>query len=247
MANLTRSVKRINAKARDDLRQLINRSDFGTMASGWPNSRILEKETMATSEPRSTKPSLLLRIRDAQDSSSWGEFVDIYGPLIRSYCLRRGLQEADAADVSQEVLAQVARSIGAFEYQPGRGRFRDWLGTVTRNKMARFFEVKGRDVQRVGGHEPAADVAAEGDDPEWSAEFHTRILESALVRIRDDFEIKSWDAFERIWCKDIPAPQVALHLGMTIDAVYAAKSRILRRLREEVLALADDLPNAIPA
>ena len=79
---------------------------------------------MPMSDSRATKPSLLLRIRDAGDSSSWGEFAAIYGPIIRGYCLRRGLQEADTADVSQEVLAQVMRSIGSFEYEPGRGRFR---------------------------------------------------------------------------------------------------------------------------
>jgi RNA polymerase sigma-70 factor (ECF subfamily) len=198
------------------------------------------------SDSRATKPSLLLRIRDAGDSSSWGEFADIYGPIIRGYCRRRGLQEADAADVGQEVLAQVARSIGSFEYQPGRGRFRDWLGTVTRNKIVRFLEVKVRELRGMS-EVSAADFATEGEDPEWSAEFHTRILNAALMRIRDDFEVKSWDAFERLWGKDTPAPEVAQSLGMTIDAVYAAKSRILRRLREEVLALADDLPSVIPA
>ena len=72
-------------------------------------------------DPRATKPSLLLRIRDAGDSASWNEFAEIYGPVIRSYCRRRGLQPTDADDVVQEILAQVARSIGTFEYEPGAG------------------------------------------------------------------------------------------------------------------------------
>ncbi len=200
---------------------------------------------MPASDSRATKPSLLLRIRDAGDGAAWGEFADLYGPIIRGYCRRRGLQEADAADVGQEVLAQVSRAIGAFEYEPVRGRFRDWLGTVTRNKIARFFEVRGREDAAAGGG--SADlVEAIAEDPEWSAEFHARILEAALARIRHDFEPATWTAFERLWAGDHRAPDVARDLGLTIDAVYAAKSRILRRLREEVLALADDLPCALP-
>jgi RNA polymerase sigma factor (sigma-70 family) len=197
---------------------------------------------MRKPEPRDTRPSLLLRIRDANDSDSWADFATIYGPVIRGYCRLRGLQEADADDVSQEVLAQVARSIDSFDYEPGRGRFRDWLGVLTRNKIVRFLEVKGRGVPGAGLDFSTVPLSSPGEDPEWLAEFHARVLEAALVRIRDDFEPGTWDAFERIWGGDRPAPEVARALGMTIDAVYAAKSRVLRRLRNEVLAVADDLP-----
>lgn len=196
---------------------------------------------MPASDPHATRPSLLLRLRDAGDSGSWDEFAAVYGPVIRGYCRRRGLQEADADDVGQEVLAQVARAIHSFEYQPARGRFRDWLGTVTRNKIARFLEVRGRG-GRAAPACPADELATRGDDPAWSAEFHARVLEVALGRIRGAFEATTWEAFERIWGQGRRAPEVAGELGLTIDAAYAAKSRVLRRLREEVLALADDLP-----
>lgn len=202
-----------------------------------------EIEAISTLDARATKPSLLLRIRDAGDSTSWNEFAQIYGPVIRSYCRRRGLQPTDADDVVQEILAQVARSIGTFEYEPQRGRFRDWLGIVTRNKITRFFESKGREGSTIGNFK-SAQLEASSEDPEWSANLHACILEVALVRIRVGFEPSTWDAFERIWCVGLPAPEVARTLGMTIDAVYAAKSRVLRRLREEVLSLADDLPLA---
>jgi RNA polymerase sigma factor (sigma-70 family) len=195
-------------------------------------------------DPRATRPSLLLRIRDANDSDSWADFVTVYGPLIRGYCRLRGLQEADADDVSQEVLTQVARSIGSFDYEPGRGRFRDWLGAVTRNKIIRFLEIKGRGGPAAGLEFASVQLSSAGEDPEWLAEFHAPVLEAALVRIRDGFEAATWDAFERIWGGDHSAREVAQSLGMTIDAVYAAKSRVLRRLREEVLSLADDLPSA---
>jgi hypothetical protein len=106
----------------------------GKMTSLGASSSTLIGITMTSEpEPGPTQPSLLLRIRDAFDAESWRTFVSIYAPLIYRSCRRRGLQDADAADVGQEVLAQVARSIREFEYQPGRGRFRDWLGSVVRN------------------------------------------------------------------------------------------------------------------
>ena len=190
-------------------------------------------------DSRATKPSLLLRIRDADDSASWNEFAEFYGPVIRSYCHRRGLQPTDADDVVQETLLQVARSIGTFDYDATRGRFRDWLGTVVRNKITRFFESKSRQVSTIG-NDQSAQLEASAEDPEWTANIHARILEVALLRIRVDFEPSTWDAFERLWCLGCPAPEVARTLGMTIDTVYAAKSRVLRRLRAEILLLADD-------
>ncbi len=194
---------------------------------------------MPSSDSLATKPSLLLRLRDARDALSWSEFAAIYGPIIRGYCRRRGLQEADAADIGQDVLAQVAQSVRSFEYQPARGRFRDWLGTVTRNKIARFHEVQGRAARAAVATERPLAIA---EDPEWSAEFHARILDAALARIRVEFEAATWNAFDRVWGGDHAATEVARDLGMSLDAVYSAKSRVLRRLREEVLALADDLP-----
>ena len=190
-------------------------------------------------DSRATKPSLLLRIRDAADTSAWDEFTHLYGPIIRGYCLRRGLQEADAADICQEVLAQVAHVINTFDYEPSRGRFRDWLGTVTRNKISRFFQVNHRQARAVGGEDSLAALKANCEDHEWSAEFHARILEAALERIRGDFEASSWQVFEQVWGDDRAPLEVAREMRMTIDAVYAAKSRVLRRLREEVLNLAD--------
>ena len=121
---------------------------FGKMTSFRARSSLLMGMMMMREpEPGPTQPSLLLRIRDASDAESWRTFVSIYAPLIYRSCRRRGLQDADAADVGQEVLAQVARSIREFEYQPGRGRFRDWLGAVVKNKVGRFLENEVRGVR----------------------------------------------------------------------------------------------------
>src|SRR5215469_12699738 len=82
-----------------------------------------------------TRASLLLRLRDAQDRDAWREFVDLYAPLVYGYARKQGLQDADAADLGQEVLAAVAGAVGRLEYDPGRGSFRNWLFTLVRRKL----------------------------------------------------------------------------------------------------------------
>ena len=90
-----------------------------------------------------TRPSLLLRLRDPKDDEAWQTFLETYTPLVCAYCRRRGVQASDVADVTQEVMAQVMRSISDFSYQAERGRFRDWLGTITRTKLLRFSRSTG--------------------------------------------------------------------------------------------------------
>lgn len=191
-----------------------------------------------------TRPSLLVRLRDAGDGDSWRTFVDIYAPLIYRWCRRHGPQDADAADLTQDVLAEVVRCIRSFEYQPQRGRFRDWLGTVTRRRLGRFFERSGR--ATAGGDALAQCSAAAPPDAEWTAEFNAHILRIALDRIRPHFEAATWRAFELAWIENRSALETADVLGLPIEKVYVAKSRILKRLEEEVLALAEDLPQFVP-
>src|SRR5687768_13184788 len=97
-----------------------------------------------------TRPTLLLRVRDADDSAAWSQFIDIYTPLIFGFCRKRGLQDADAADLAQEVMRAVSRAIGKFEYQPEQGTFRSWLFTITRNKFNNFLDRRRRQPQGTG-------------------------------------------------------------------------------------------------
>jgi RNA polymerase sigma factor (sigma-70 family) len=194
--------------------------------------------------PRATRPSLLIRIRDPQDRDAWEVFVDTYVPLIYGYARRVGLQDADAADISQEVLSEVARCIRSFEYQPDRGRFRDWLGTLVRRKVSRFLKKKAR--------EPSAAAAGQAFEPEpgpadagWTDAFNARILAAALDRARPHFEPATWRAFERVWLEDRRAGDVAAELELPIEKVYTAKSRVLKRLEEEVRILAEDVPELV--
>ncbi len=87
-----------------------------------------------------TRPSLLIRLRDVADADAWRTFVATYAPLVHRFGRRQGLQDADAADLTQDVLGEVCRAIRSFEYEPARGRFRDWLLVITRRRSARFQE-----------------------------------------------------------------------------------------------------------
>src|SRR3954452_21808877 len=100
---------------------------------------IYTRELLMT-QSDATRPSLLVRIRDARDREAWGQFVEIYAPLVYDLARRRGLQDADAADLTQEVLRSVSSAIGRLDYDPARGTFRGWLFTVTRNAINTFLE-----------------------------------------------------------------------------------------------------------
>jgi RNA polymerase sigma factor (sigma-70 family) len=191
-----------------------------------------------------TRPSLLLRLRDPGDSEAWRVFVETYTPLVYAYCRRRGLQDSDVSDVTQEVMSQVLRSIGGFLYQPERGRFRDWLGTVTRTKILRFLRRDARAGK--AGDATAEELLRQIEDPEsdtlWAEAFQSRLLDVALRRARPDFEESTWALFERAWVGGEPAPVVAREMRVPVEAVYVAKSRVLKRLRIEVETLAEDYP-----
>ena len=191
-----------------------------------------------------THPSLLLRIRDAQDAASWRTFVDTYAPLVYPFGRQRGLQDADA-DLAQEVMVEAARCLRTFAYQPERGRFRDWLGTLTRRKLSRFF-ARQRRPETEAVEEIAVEPGSSPPDPEWVDEFNARVLRVALDRIRPHFEAPTWRAFERVWLDNQPAAVVAGELATPLETIYLAKSRVLKRLREEVQMLADDIPHCIP-
>jgi RNA polymerase sigma factor (sigma-70 family) len=195
-----------------------------------------------------TRPSLLRRICDPGDTRAWQTFVDVYGPLIYRHARGRGLQDADAAEVTQEVLLQVNRSIQTFEYRPEQARFRDWLGTVTENKIRSFCTRQAGTVRaegETGTGAALAGLAAVARDTSWEEAFQDHLLQVALARARPHFEEPTWRAFERVWRDQCPEAEVARELGQRINWVYLAKSRVLKRLRREVKELAEDMPHLL--
>jgi RNA polymerase sigma factor (sigma-70 family) len=195
--------------------------------------------------PQSTRPSLLMRIRDPRDSEAWQTFVDTYLLMIYRFGRRMNLQDADAADVSQEVLSEVARCIRTFEYQPEKGRFRDWLGTLVRRKVTHFLKKNNRGLGVEASDQPDELESVQADS-EWTEEFNTQILTAAIERARPNFAPSTWRAFERVWLENQRASDVAAELQIPIEMVYTAKSRALKRLEDEVRILAEDVPMLSP-
>jgi RNA polymerase sigma-70 factor (ECF subfamily) len=190
-----------------------------------------------------TRPSLLLRIRDPRDVEAWQTFVEVYGRLVYRHCCGKGLRHQDAENVTQEVFAQVSQSIRAFDYRPDLGRFRAWLGTVTRHEIQRFLKKEARAVH--AGEDPAGDgvlgnAVAREEDTNWDEAFQAHVLATALARCRPHFTDQTWRAFELAWLEKRPPAEVARELNWRIDKVYVAKSRVLDRLEQKVRELADD-------
>src|SRR6266545_4468816 len=112
-----------------------------------------------------TRPSLLLRLRDVEDSEAWREFVQLYTPLVFVHCTRYGLQEADAADVAQEVMRVAAQAMPEFQYDAQRGKFHGWLLQTTRHRLHKFFARQQRApqsasdtaIERFADQAPSAD------------------------------------------------------------------------------------------
>ncbi|MFN4257655.1 MAG: RNA polymerase sigma factor [Gemmataceae bacterium] len=196
-------------------------------------------------EPLSVTSTSLLRCVQANDPAAWQRIVSLYSPLIFHWCQRAGLQAADAADVSQEVFRAVAHAIGAFRRDRPGDSFRGWLRVITRNKLRDWARQRQLEVPAVGGAELLDLLGHQDDnakptaDPADVAEDSQLLLRRALELIQAEFEERRWQAFWRVTIEDQSPDQVALDLGMTANAVYLAKSRILRRLREEFVELLD--------
>lgn len=197
---------------------------------------------------QATRASLLLRLRDPRNEEAWEQFVAIYTPLIYWFCCRRGLQEADAADVCQEVMRTAARSMANFEYDPQRGKFRNWLLTVVRSKMNNLLASRQRQPEPSGQstiQELVEQSAPPVDQSDWDVEYHRSVFQWAADRIRPSFQEATWQAFWRTCVEEQDGQAVAQSLGMSVGAVYVAKSRVLARLREEIQSVdGDDSPFA---
>jgi RNA polymerase sigma-70 factor (ECF subfamily) len=191
--------------------------------------------------PDATRPSLLVRIRDARDRDAWGEFVEIYAPLVYDMARRRGLQDADAADLTQDVLRSVSGAIGRLDYDPKKGSFRSWLFTVTRNALNTFFELQRRTPR--GSGDMAVQSWLEGQpspDEEsalWDREYQQRLLTHAAEAVRPFFEDGTWQAFWQTAVLGKPGKDVAAGLGISVGAVYIAKSRVIARIKERIREL----------
>jgi RNA polymerase sigma-70 factor (ECF subfamily) len=185
-----------------------------------------------------TSVTLLDKVRQPTNQEAWQRFVSLYTPLLYGCASRLGLPEPDTADLVQEVFAMLLGKLCDFRYDPQRS-FRAWLRTVLHNKWREL--KRGRVPEPVDPQQGVlADLAeAESDDGLDEAEYRQQLVARGLELVRGDFEGATWTAWSEYAVAGRPAAEVARELGLSTHAVYLAKARVLRRLREELAGLLD--------
>ena len=188
-----------------------------------------------------TRQSLLIRVRDPSDSNAWSEFVELYGPLVYQFGRKRGLQDADAADLTQIVFQAISGQIRRLDYDPQLGSFRGWLFGVVRNQFYKLHSPQNKNRSLLGNSDTGSqDLLAEqparhsNEERLWQEEYERRLFLYASAKVQECFEASSWKAFWQTAVEGRDAKTVAAELQMSMGAVYTAKCRVLERIKREV-------------
>ncbi len=188
----------------------------------------------SSAAPSSTSSSLLAGLK-SRDPEAWRRLARLYGPLVYRWCRRVGLQVKDAEDVAQEVFLTVSVRIADFRREREGDTFRGWLWTITRNKLGDWMRRQREREQAAGGRDAQRQLlelpAADSSEPAETGESR-RLYQRALDLIHAEFEEITWQAFWRVTVDGHNPADVAGDLGLSRNAIYIAKSRVLRRLRE---------------
>lgn len=184
-----------------------------------------------------TRSTLLAGIKSPENREAWEEFIAIYRPLIYRMARRRGLQDADAQDVAQDILIRVAAAIERYEPQPGV-RFRHWLRRVASNAILTSLQRQPRDLS-TGGTDIHEIVSQQPDLPsQLEAELETELLREMYLRaaavVRTEVNAETWRAFDLTTLQEVSCEEAAVTIGKSVGTVYAARSRIIKRLREQL-------------
>ena len=189
----------------------------------------------------SLNSSLLYRLK-AKSPEAWRRMVHLFGPTVYQQCRSGGLQAADASDVTQDVFRVVATRIGGFHRNRSTGTFRGWLWTITRNKIADHWQLRQKNPEAYGGTDAQiwiANLKAHESTPQAQSKTPASLHRRGLELIQSEFTPRTWKAFWRIVVDGCTPAEVADELGVSVNSVYLAKSRVLRRLREELGDLLD--------
>jgi RNA polymerase sigma-70 factor, ECF subfamily len=191
-----------------------------------------------------TSVSLLERLRLEPDAASWKRLVDLYTPLIRGWLSRQGLQPSDTDDLVQEVLTALVRELPGFRHSGRAGAFRSWLRITTVNRLRNFWRARQTRPLATGSSD-LQNMLDQLQDPDsglsrlWDEEHDRHVARRALDLIEHAFEPSTWQAFKAVVLEGKKEAAVAAALGISVNAVLIAKSRVLARLRHEIAGLVD--------
>lgn len=178
----------------------------------------------------------LLSLLQIKSTAGWSRFTEIYSPIVYGWARRAGLQDTDAADITQEVFRSVVRGIGGFENR-SNGSFRGWLWTITRNHMRIWFRKQKQTPTALGGTNHGLQQLPDWTDSEVIPNENAvrdELIRRAATAVQSDFAPKTWQAFWRSTVDGHTSTEIAKDLGMTANAVRQARFRVLTRLRDFV-------------
>jgi RNA polymerase sigma-70 factor (ECF subfamily) len=183
-----------------------------------------------------TSVSLIERLRRPGDQEAWARLVELYTPLLDQWAHRIGLADQDAADLVQDVFAVLVQKLPEFLYDRHKS-FRGWLRTILVNRWRDLQRRQALAPQATNPHDLEQLARSDPTEPFWEADYRRRLVGRALQLMESEFQPTTWKACWEIVVADRRAADVAAELGISIDAAYAAKSRVLRRLRQELAGL----------
>jgi RNA polymerase sigma-70 factor (ECF subfamily) len=194
---------------------------------------------MGPSTRETTSTTLLNRVK-AHDADAWRRLIDLYGPVVYGWCRELGVPAEDAADVFQEVFGALAAHVVEFHRDQPGDSFHAWLWTITRNKSRDFFRRRRGRPESMGGTDAQAlfaqipDALSDSSLADPRSNHRIALAQRAMVAVRAEVEDRTWKAFWRLTMDGQAGPDVAEELRMSVHAVYQAKYRVLRRIRQEL-------------
>lgn len=209
-----------------------------------PSPAVMENWYHDLAPMDETSLSLLVRIRHSADRQAWDRLMGLYAPLLGMWLRKYDVQASDVDDLVQEVLMAVAKDLKSFEHGGQPGAFRAWLRAILVNRLRDFWRARGRRPQARGDSdlerrlEQLQDPASEISQL-WDRQHDQHVARQLLALVEPHFAPTTWKAFYRVAMEGLRADVVASELGISLNAVFIAKSRVLSRLRQEAEGLVE--------
>ncbi len=183
-----------------------------------------------------TRHSLILRLQNPQADAAWCDFVSVYESFLTRLIQRRGVPQAHVPDVTNQVLATIARSISQWNDDHHEASFRRWMHRVAQNVVIKYMARERRQIGATGGSDALEALAqiADAVDQQISKQYEHELIVWAAEQVKDEFIATSWQAFWLTMIEDRSVADVAQSLSITPGSIYMSRGRILRRIRERI-------------